>query len=88
MKAAVFKEAGKLVVEDVPEPEAGPGEVVVKICKVGICGSDAPEFLEFIHEYEADMRKTITETISLDQVPQAFEHLAKPNDEAKIIAEF
>jgi threonine dehydrogenase-like Zn-dependent dehydrogenase len=40
MKAAVFKEAHKMVIEDVPEPEAGSGEVVVKIKNVGICGSD------------------------------------------------
>ena len=40
MKAAVFKEARKLVIEDVPDPEAGNGEVVVKVKNVGICGSD------------------------------------------------
>ncbi|GAB4346742.1 MAG: sorbitol dehydrogenase [Candidatus Abyssubacteria bacterium] len=40
MKAAVFKEARKIVVQDVPEPEAGPGEVVIKVKCVGICGSD------------------------------------------------
>ena len=40
MKAAVFKEARKMIVEDVPAPVAGPGEVVVKVKNVGICGSD------------------------------------------------
>lgn len=40
MKAAVFKEAGLLAVEDVPEPEAGPGQVVLKVSCCGICGSD------------------------------------------------
>jgi threonine dehydrogenase-like Zn-dependent dehydrogenase len=40
MKAVVFKEARKMVVEDVPEPVAGPGEVVVKVKNCGICGSD------------------------------------------------
>jgi 2-desacetyl-2-hydroxyethyl bacteriochlorophyllide A dehydrogenase len=40
MKAVVFKKAGTLAVEDIPEPEAGPGEVIVKVRKVGICGSD------------------------------------------------
>jgi len=40
MKAVVFKEARKMVVEDVPEPEAGSREVVVKVKNVGICGSD------------------------------------------------
>ena len=45
MKAAVFKEARKLVVEDVPDPEAGAGEVVVKVKDVGICGSDLHLYL-------------------------------------------
>jgi len=40
MKAVVFKEARKMVVEEVPDPEAGSGQVVVKIRNVGICGSD------------------------------------------------
>jgi (R,R)-butanediol dehydrogenase/meso-butanediol dehydrogenase/diacetyl reductase len=40
MKAVVFKEARKLVVEDVPTPEAGPDEVLIKVKVVGICGSD------------------------------------------------
>jgi 2-desacetyl-2-hydroxyethyl bacteriochlorophyllide A dehydrogenase len=40
MKAVVFREARKMVVEDVPDPEAGSGEVVVKIKNSGICGSD------------------------------------------------
>jgi (R,R)-butanediol dehydrogenase/meso-butanediol dehydrogenase/diacetyl reductase len=40
MKAAVFKEARKMVVEEVPDPIAGAGEVVVKVKHSGICGSD------------------------------------------------
>ncbi|MHB1006947.1 MAG: zinc-dependent alcohol dehydrogenase [Chloroflexota bacterium] len=40
MKAAVFKEAGVLAVEDVPIPQAGPGQVVIKVSCCGICGSD------------------------------------------------
>lgn len=41
MRAAVFKEAGKpLVIEDRPDPTPGEGEVVVKVGRCGICGSD------------------------------------------------
>lgn len=40
MKAAVVKEARRMVIEDLPVPEAGPHEVVVKVKYVGICGSD------------------------------------------------
>ena len=40
MKAAILKDRKNMVVEDVPTPTAGPGEVVVKMKYVGICGSD------------------------------------------------
>lgn len=40
MKAAVFYDAEDLRVEDVPEPEAGPDEVIVKVLACGFCGSD------------------------------------------------
>ncbi len=40
MKALVLKEYNRLVLEDVPEPQAGPGEVLVAVRACGICGSD------------------------------------------------
>ncbi len=40
MKAAVFYEKEDLRLEDVPEPEAGPDEVVVRVLACGFCGSD------------------------------------------------
>jgi 2-desacetyl-2-hydroxyethyl bacteriochlorophyllide A dehydrogenase len=40
MKAALVQPGGKLRVEDVPSPEPGPGEVVVRVAYCGICGSD------------------------------------------------
>jgi (R,R)-butanediol dehydrogenase/meso-butanediol dehydrogenase/diacetyl reductase len=41
MKAAVFQGAGKgLAVEDVPEPVAGEGQVVIEVARCGICGTD------------------------------------------------
>lgn len=40
MKAAVFYEAEDLRVEDVPEPDAGPDEVIVRVLACGFCGSD------------------------------------------------
>jgi 2-desacetyl-2-hydroxyethyl bacteriochlorophyllide A dehydrogenase len=40
MKAAVFKGIEQLAVEDVAEPEAGPGDVIVSVAVCGICGSD------------------------------------------------
>jgi len=41
MKAAIFHGIGqKLCIEVVPDPTPGPGEVVVKVGRCGICGSD------------------------------------------------
>ena len=41
MKAAIFQGVHKpLVVEEVPDPKAGAGEVVIKVGRCGICGSD------------------------------------------------
>ncbi|WP_298493155.1 alcohol dehydrogenase catalytic domain-containing protein [uncultured Maritimibacter sp.] len=41
MKAAIFDALGKpLRVGEVATPEAGPGQVLLKVCRCGICGSD------------------------------------------------
>jgi threonine dehydrogenase-like Zn-dependent dehydrogenase len=40
MRAAVFEGEGRLVVRDHPEPEPGPGEVLIAVEACGICGSD------------------------------------------------
>jgi len=41
VKAAVFQEVGKrLSIEEMPEPEAGPGDLIVQVRACGICGSD------------------------------------------------
>jgi (R,R)-butanediol dehydrogenase/meso-butanediol dehydrogenase/diacetyl reductase len=41
MRAAVFRGAGRpLVVEEIPDPQPGPGEAVIEVGRCGICGSD------------------------------------------------
>jgi (R,R)-butanediol dehydrogenase / meso-butanediol dehydrogenase / diacetyl reductase len=41
MRAAVFKAPGApLEITEVPDPKAGPGEIVVRVKNCGICGSD------------------------------------------------
>ncbi len=40
MKAAIFYGGKDIRIEDVPMPEPGPGEVLIKIASAGICGSD------------------------------------------------
>ena len=44
MKALQIPEAGKTAVIDIPRPEAGAGEVLLKIVYVGFCGSDLNTF--------------------------------------------
>lgn len=40
MKALVLEDFGRMVVAERPRPEAGPGEVLLRIVATGICGSD------------------------------------------------
>lgn len=40
MKALVIEKPNHAVIKDVPYPEPGPGEMTVKVERVGICGTD------------------------------------------------
>jgi L-iditol 2-dehydrogenase len=40
MKALVLEEYGRLVYRDVPDPQVGPDDVLVRVRACGICGSD------------------------------------------------
>lgn len=40
MKAAVYRERDKVYIEEVPLPEPGPGEVLLKVQACGVCGTD------------------------------------------------
>jgi L-iditol 2-dehydrogenase len=40
MRAGVYREKGIVRVEEVPVPETGPGEVLIKVAACGICGTD------------------------------------------------
>src|SRR3954470_4994966 len=40
MKAVVYDAPRQYAVKDIPQPEAGPGEVRIKVHQVGICGTD------------------------------------------------
>jgi L-iditol 2-dehydrogenase len=40
VRVAVLRGPGDLAVEERPEPRPGPGQVVVRIASVGVCGSD------------------------------------------------
>ena len=44
MQAAVYYGAGDVRLESVPVPEAAPGEVLIRITRSGVCGTDASEW--------------------------------------------
>ncbi len=44
MKAVLLVEPGHVVIDDVPEPEMGPDDVLVEVGGVGLCGSDLSVF--------------------------------------------
>jgi len=47
VKALVFEKPYQAVVRDFPDPQAGEGEIVIKVHRAGICGTD-------LHIYEGD----------------------------------
>ena len=40
MKQAIMTAPGKITIHDVAAPEPGPGEVLLRIQRIGVCGSD------------------------------------------------
>ena len=40
MRAGVYRGAGQVAVEEVPVPEIGPGEVLLRVAACGVCGTD------------------------------------------------
>ena len=61
VKAALLVEPGRMVVDDVPEPEPGPDDVLIAVGGVGLCGSDLSVF-----------RGTWTLELSMDPGHEAF----------------
>ena len=56
MRAFVVSAPGQACVEDVPEPEAITGEVVVDVERVGVCGTDVEFFtgeMQYLHDGHA-----------------------------------
>lgn len=51
MKAAVLEDKGVMTYKDVPTPEPGVGQVLVKVKAVSICGSDIKRFVDGHREY-------------------------------------
>lgn len=45
MKALMYTALRQLEIQDIEDPRPGPGEVLVRVCATGICGSDVHGFL-------------------------------------------
>jgi len=52
MKSLLLREYGQLEIAEVPRPEPGPGEVLVRVAACGICGSD-------VHGYDGSSGRRI-----------------------------
>jgi L-iditol 2-dehydrogenase len=46
MRAGVYREKGVVRVEEVPVPEVGPGEVLIKVAACGVCGTDIKKIFQ------------------------------------------
>src|SRR6266853_3812591 len=61
MKAAVLQGTGTLAVEEVAAPTLEPGEMILRVCDCGICGSDLhavhsmPPGTIFGHEFAGEV---------------------------------
>jgi L-iditol 2-dehydrogenase len=51
MRALALEDLGSVAVREVPEPVAGPGEVVLEVRAAAVCGSDLHRFLRGHREY-------------------------------------
>jgi len=71
MKAAIYPGEGKpIVIEDLPDPQPGPDDVIIKVHRCGICGTDLSmtrggmwDFgtnTQFGHEYAGEIIETGT----------------------------
>ena len=45
MRAVVYHGPGDVRIEDVAEPRPGPGDLLIEVATVGICGSDVGEYM-------------------------------------------
>jgi L-iditol 2-dehydrogenase len=46
MRAGVYRDKGIVRVEEVPVPEVGPGEVLIKVAACGVCGTDIKKIFQ------------------------------------------
>jgi threonine dehydrogenase-like Zn-dependent dehydrogenase len=71
MKAAVFVEQNRIVLEDKPIPEVGPQDALIRITTTTICGTD-------VHTVSA--RWLVTHRFKLDDIEAAYELSCLPTN--------
>ncbi len=64
LKAAVLTGQRQITIRDIPKPEPGPGEVVVKVEYAGICGSDVHAYKSLIFPVGTILGHEFTGTIA------------------------
>ena len=64
MKAARWHARKDIRVEDVPEPVAEKGEVVIKVKRAGICGTDIHDYMSGPHSIPVDKPDPLTGAIA------------------------
>jgi len=60
MRAAVMHAANDIRIDEVPRPVAGPGELLLRVETVGICGTDAAEFAHPSKFFPIERRHPVT----------------------------
>ncbi len=60
MRAAVMYGKGDIRIEDVPMPEAQPGELLIRVTTAGICGSDLGEYVHGPKMFPLEIRSEHT----------------------------
>ena len=60
MRAAVFHGQGDVRVEHVADPTCGPGDLLLEVAAVGICGTDAHEFRSGPHMFPIETRHPVS----------------------------
>jgi L-iditol 2-dehydrogenase len=82
MKAAVYHGIRDVRIEDIPAPEAGPGEVVLRILRCAVCGTDKRIYL---HGQKNVVPPTVTGHEIVGRVDQLGEGVDGPPVGTKVI---
>ncbi|GAA1013914.1 2,3-butanediol dehydrogenase [Acrocarpospora pleiomorpha] len=60
MRAAVYHDRGDVRIEDVTPPRPGPGDLLIEVRSVGICGTDSHEYASGPHMFPVQTRHPVS----------------------------